>query len=240
MIVKDIVAEYTPPSTGDWEKSYKAYVKDLQETYPPVCDGCETRSRERINQSDYLAGADNLGRLLKRTNESWVDRRGWKYDCVSMILTLGKLMWFVSWIGQFLWHTINLFKPKRQPECVWDDAASPSLFGCSSQILTLRPSQEFCDEVFASLIGWALILGLLSIWWNPMWVKKLRLVYGRPAGRNEYYQLQAMFLALRWAGWNFIAKPGDFELDPQRWKGIHAFMLVVTLLVSLNDQSSLQ
>lgn len=240
IIVKDILAEYTPPSTADWEKSYKTYVQDLQETYPPVCEGCETNIREKMKHSDYFVDADNLGRALKKPNESWVDRRGWRYDLVSLLLTLGKLMWSMSWTGQSLWHVINLIKPKRQLECLvdeleylWDDSASPSVSSCASQVFRMTPLQKFCDELFASLVGWSLVLGVLSIWWNPMWVMKMKLVYGRPAGRKEFYQLQAMFLALRWAGWNFIAKPGAFELDAQQWKGLHAFMLAVTLLVSI-------
>ncbi|KAG7004643.1 hypothetical protein G7Y79_00024g055930 [Physcia stellaris] len=237
IIVKDILAEYTPPSTADWEKSYKTYVQDLQETYPPVCEGCETNIREKMKHSDYFVDADNLGRALKKPNESWVDRRGWQYDLASLLLTLGKLMWFMSWIGQSLWHVINLIKPKEQLEglvdeleYLWDDSDSPSVSSCASQVFRMTPLQKFCDELFASLVGWSLVLGVLSIWWNPMWVMKMKLVYGRPAGRKEFYQLQAMFLALRWAGWNFIANPGAVELDAQQWKGLHAFMLAVTLL----------
>lgn len=234
IIVKDILAEYTPPSTADWEKSYKAYVQDLQETYPPVCEGCETHIREKMKHSDYFVDADNLGRALKKPNESWVDRRGWRYDLVSLLLTLGKLMWFMSWIGQSLWHVMSLVKPKRQLEDLWDDLASPSISSCASEVFTMTSLEEFCDELSASLVGWSLFLCLLSIWWNPMWVMKMKLAYGRPAGRKEFYQLQTMFLALRWAGWNFIAKPGDFDLDAQQWKGLHAFMLAVNLLASIS------
>ena len=195
-----------------------------------------------MRHSDYFVGADNLGRALKKPNESWVDRRGWQYDLVSMLLTLGKLMWFMSWIGQSLWHAVNLIKSKRQLEYLGDELEylldnpdSPSISICASHVFTMTPLQKLCDELFASLVGWSLVLGVLSIWWNPMWVMKMKLVYGRPAGRKEFYQLQAMFLALRWAGWNFIAKPSDFKLDSQQWKGLHAFMLAVTLLVSTSS-----
>ena len=195
-----------------------------------------------MRHSDYFVGADNLGRALKKPNESWVDRRGWQYDLVSLLLTLGKLMWFMSWIGQSLWHAVNLIKSKRQLEYLGDELEylldnpdSPSISICASHVFTMTPLQKLCDELFASLVGWCLVLGVLSIWWNPMWVMKMKLVYGRPAGRKEFYQLQAMFLALRWAGWNFISTPSDVKLDSQQWKGLHAFMLALTLLVSTHS-----
>ena len=231
-IAKDIIAEYTPSSTADWETSYKAYVESVHETYPQVCEGCETQIREKMQHSDYFVSADNLGRTLRKSNVSWISRRGWQYDLASLMLVLGKYMWFMSWIGQFLWHVMNMVKPMRHPECISDFAAAPSLSGCATQIFTLKALQEFCDELLGSLVGWALALGLLSIWWNPMWVMKLKVAYGRMAGRKEYYQLQSIFLGLRWAGWNFITQPGEFELDPQQWKALHAFMLAVTILVS--------
>ena len=234
VIVKDILAEYTPATTGDWESSYKTYVKELQEAYPPVCERCETQARERIKNSDYFVKADNLGRaLFKKPNESWIGRRGWQYDFVSVFLSLGKLMWFVSWIAQCLWHAANLVKVKRHPECVWKEGATPTLATCATQVITLMPLHKFCDKLFTSLAHKALILGLLSIWWNPMWVKKMKLIYGRPSGRREYYQLQVIFLALRWAGWHFIAMPGNLNIDARQWKALHGFMLALTLLVSV-------
>lgn len=208
----------------------------MQETYPPVCERCETQIREKMQHSDYFVSADNLGRSLRRSNESWVSRRGWQYDLASLMLVLGKYMWFMSWIGQFLWHVMNMIKPMRHPECISEFAPAPSLSGCATQIFTLDTLQQFCDELLGSLVGCALVLGLLSIWWNPLWVRKMKVTYGRITGRKEYYQLQAIFLGLRWAGWNFITQPGEFELDPQQWKALHAFMLAVTLLVSYDSR----
>ncbi|KAL8787122.1 MAG: hypothetical protein Q9195_007904 [Heterodermia aff. obscurata] len=232
-IAKDIIAEYTPSSTADWETSYKEFVKGVHETYPQVCEGCESQIREKMEHSDYFVSADNLGRSLRRSNESWISRRGWQYDLASLMLLLGKSMWLTSWIVQSLWHGMYVVKPMRYPQCVSEFAAAPSLSGCATQIFTPNALEEFCDELLGSLIGWALVLGLLSIWWNPMWVRKMKVTYGRLAGRKEYYQLQVMFLSLRWAGFNFITQPGEFELDRQQWIALHAFMLVLTLLSAI-------
>ena len=185
-----------------------------------------------MKDSDYFVSADNLGRSLRTSNESWISRRGWQYDLASLILFLGKYMWFISWIMQFLWHVMNMVKPMSYPECIWDFGPAPSLSSCAKQIFAPKTLQEYCDKLLGSLAGCSIVLGLLSIWWNPLWVRKLKVTYGRITGRKEYYQLQAIFLCLRWAGWNFIMHPGKYALDPQQWKALHAFMLAVTLLVS--------
>ena len=226
------MAEYTPSSDEDWETSYKAYAKSVEETYPPACERCEAEVRNKMKASDYFVSADNLYRSIKSPKDSWIIRRGWQYDLASLALVLGKYMWFISWIGQLLWHVMGIVKPMRYPQCISEFAPEPSLTGCAEQVLTLTAFDEFCDDLLGTLIGWALVLGLLSIWWNPMWVKKMNIIYGRIAGGTEYYQLQGIFLGLRWAGWNFITQPEPFELEPQQWKALHAFMLLVTLLVS--------
>ena len=231
-IINDILANYVPPETHDWERQYKQHVKELEEAYPPVCDGCEDRIRTKMQKSDYFVSAENLGRSLLRDdgNESWLHRRGWQYDLLSLILTLGKLMWWTSWMGQFLWHALNLVKPRPHPESLELVATSPP-HDCFPRIFSFGPLSATCDDFFTSLAGRSLVLGLLSIWWNPMWVKKLQLIYGRAMNKMEYYELQVILLLVRFAIWTSFEKIAGMDIGAQRWKGFHAFAMIMCLLV---------
>lgn len=234
-ITNDILANYVPPETRDWERQYKQHVKALQETYPPVCDDCEDRIRSKMQQSDYFVSAENLGRSLLRDNgsESWLCRRGWQYNLLSLILTLGKLMWWTSWVGQFLWHALNLVQSKRHLEHRLEIGTAQPPYDCFPRIFSLAPLPATCDDFFTSLAGWSLVLGLLSIWWNPMWVKKLQLIYGRAMNKMEYYELQVIFLLVRWALWASFEKIASMDIGAQRWKGFHAFAMAICLLVRI-------
>lgn len=235
LIINDVLASYEAPDTRDWERQYKSYVKELQETYPPICDGCEDRIRTKMQKSDYFVSAENLGRSMSRndSNESWLYRRGWQYDFLSLVLTLGKLMWWTSWIGQFLWHALNLVKGRPHPECRLDKVPSRSnIYDCVPRIFSLVPLTASCNDFFTSLAGWSLVLGLLSIWWNPMWVKKLKLIYGRPVNKMEYYELQLIFLFLRSVLWTLLTKPEVTGMETSPWKAAHALTMIMTVLVS--------
>ena len=238
-IINDILANYVPPDTHDWERQYKQHVKALQETYPPVCDDCEDRIRSKMQQSDYFVSAENLGRSLRRDDgdESWLYRRGWQYNLLSLVLTLGKLMWWTSWMGQCLWHALHLVKPGRHFEYFLEIGDAPPSYDCFSRVFSLDPLPATCDTLFTSLAGWSLVLGLLSIWWNPMWVKKLQLIYGRPMNKMEYYQLQVIFLLVRWVLWTSFEKIADMDNGAQRWKGYHAFAMAICLLVRIIPSS---
>ena len=235
LIINDILANYVSPDTRDWESQYKAYVKELQETYPPICDGCEDRIRTKMQESDYFVSAENLGRSLQRSDskETWLYRRGWEYDLLSLVLTLGKLMWWTSWVGQFSWHALNLLKARRHSECPWNSVATQSTYSCVPQIFSTIPLSESCNDFFTSLAGWSLVLGLLSIWWNPMWARKLKLIYGRPVNKMEYYELLLIFFFVRSVLWTLLAKPTIMDVDPQLWKAMHAFTMAVSLLVRI-------
>ena len=189
-----------------------------------------------MRRSDYFVSADNLGRSLKRDHSkgSWIYRRGWGYTSLALLLTLGKLMWFTSWIGQFLWHAMCFTSAKQNLEYPWVATTQQSKNSCVSQVFHRRPLCKTCLEGFNDLARWALILGLLSIWWNPTFVNKLKLLHGRSTGKREYYTLQVIFLLVRWVMFVPLTHVEVFPgIDAQLWKGMHAFMLPLNLLVGL-------
>ncbi len=128
---------------------------------------------------------------------------------------------------------MNALKASEISDGLQDAEAPPSLSSCLRQDLQNSYMTPRCAEVYSSVAGFALCLGLLSIWWNPRLKENFKPRRGRIIGMGEYYKLQIIFLAVRFAAWAVLATTPSFDFDTQKAKGTHAFMLVFTVLVSL-------
>lgn len=128
---------------------------------------------------------------------------------------------------------MNALKASEKSDGLHDVEAPPSMTNCLRQELHNSYITPQCAEVYSSNAGFALCLGLLSIWWNPRLKEYSKPRRGRIIGIGEYYKLQVIFLAVRFAVWTVLANTPSFDFDIQTAKGIHTFMLVFTALVSL-------
>lgn len=132
-----------------------------------------------------------------------------------------------------MWHLVNAIKATEVFDGLRDVKSPTSMSNCLGQDLQYSYITPACAEAYNSTAGFALYLGLLSVWWNPRLKEYFKPRRGRIIGMGEYYKLQVIFLAVRFAAWAVVAKTPTFDFDPQTTKGIHAFMLVFTALVSL-------
>lgn len=229
------LAEYYPssdhPDYAKYEREYPRYRKNLEDRYPQICEQCEPRVRAKIQKTGYAAKTDHLRRMMEQTRGLAGSRQAWGWKSVAV--AVGETVWYLSLLGQFSWHLMNTLKLSEDQDGLRDAVVSPLLPSCLWQDLQNASIEPACAEAYSSVPGFALCLGLLSIWWNPRLEQKFKPRRGRITGMSEYYKLQVIFLTVRSAAWAVLAQTPSFDFDAQTIKGIHAFMLVFTILVSL-------
>lgn len=220
-----------PPDAPDYAEYVKAedeYLKGLEERYPQVCKRCEPKVQEKIRAAGYAAKTDHLRRMMDRTRGCGIQYRDTSW--ASPLVTLGGVGWFLSLSGQILWDGLSLLESTEERHGLRDaqDSASGSM--CLQQVMRGSGSIPDCTELLHSAAGLALLLGVLSSWWNPMLQETLRRKGGRAVGTAEFYQLQGMLLIARCVTWWYI--PG-FDLKVQMTKAAHLSLLVLAVVVSI-------
>ena len=225
------LASYLPPPDApdyaEYVKAEDAYLKGLEERYPQVCKRCEPRVQERIRAAGYAAKTDHLRRMMDRTRGYDIHYRRSSWG--SPLVSLGGVAWFLSLAGQISCDGLSLFKSTEECPGLRDaqDSASGSM--CLQQVMRGSGYISDCTELLHSAVGLALLLGVLSSWWNPVLQETLRRKGGRAAGTAEFYKLQGILLVVRCVTWRYL--PGA-ELNEQMVKAAHLSLLVLTLIVS--------
>ena len=239
-LLTQTLASYLPapthPEYAQYEKSYPRYRKELEERYPQVCQDCEPRVRERIQVTGYAAKTDHLRRMVEQTRNGQSKRlrpRGWQDNVVA----LAAICWWMSLLVQLGWHALSVIKwtdepPGLRAQDVPSDS-SVALSDCVRRSLVPGPLEPACAQSYCTLTAQALILGLISAWWNPRLRQKLRGNVGRMVGLVEYYKLQVVFLLLRAAAWGLLAKSSAFGSDTKHARATHSFMVAFITIVSL-------
>lgn len=226
------LASYLPPPDApdyaEYVKAEDAYLKGLEERYPQVCKGCEPRVQEKIRAAGYAAKTDHLRRTMDRTRGSDTQYRRSSWG--SPLVSLGGFGWSLSLAGQVICDGLSLFKATEECPGLRDVQGSTSGSICLQQVMRGAGSISDCTELLYSAVGLALLLGILSSWWNPVLQEKLRRKWGRAVGTAEFYKLQGILLIVRCVTWRYL--PGA-ELDAQMIKAAHLSLLVLTLIVSV-------
>jgi len=240
-ILTQTLASYLPETTDPdyhaYEKSYTKYRKQLEERYPQVCRKCEPRVRERLRVTGYAAKTDHLRRMIEQTRNGQGRRlRGWGWQ--DNVVVLAGLCWWASLMMQLVWHTLSATLGAQWADDLYGLHPITALPECVRRAFAREPVEPACTsllDAFTTLCGifagYCLILGWLSIWWNPQLQRKLRGNVGRMVGLTEYYKLQAIFLLVRCAVWWFLANRPSPSIDPRTAKAAHAFMVVFTTVV---------
>ena len=231
-LVSQALASYLPPPDApdyaEYEKAEEEYLKGLEERYPQVCKRCEPRVQERIRAAGYAAKTDHLRRMMDRTRGHGIQYRdaSWRHPLIS----LGGLGWFLSLVGQVLWNGLCLlnFTEDLDGSRHAKDSTSDSM--CLQQAMRGLATISDCDEALHSAAGLALLLGILSSWWNPILQEASRRKGVRTVGAVEFYRLQGMFLIVRCASWWYL--PG-YHLDIDMTRAAHLSLLVLTATVSI-------
>lgn len=226
------LASYLPPPDApdyaEYEKAEEEYLKGLEERYPQVCQRCEPKVQERIKAAGYAAKTDHLRRMMDRTRG-----HGTEYEMASWIsplATLGGVGWFLSQAGQFLWSGLSLLKSTEGQHGLRDEQSYATASACLQQVLRGLGSVSDCTELFHSAAGSALLLGILTSWWNPMLKETSKRRNVRVVGTAEYYQLQCMLFIMRCIIWWYL--PG-YDLSAYQIRAAHMSLLVLVAIVCI-------
>ena len=167
---------------------------------------------------------------MERSRGGYVPRNesGWK----GLLVFLCGVAWFLSIIGQLAWDGTSLLLSKPEYGELIDEDAAVSSSDCLNQLIRGVAISPGCSFLIGPVAPIALFLGVMSLWWNPRFQERLRKPGGRIVGMTEYYKLQAILLFARCLTWIYINGLPSQELDSQTTKGIHAGLLVFTILVS--------
>ena len=170
---------------------------------------------------------------MERTREGRIAYRksSWK----SYIYFLGGVAWLVSWAGQAVWNGIGLWISKKAYEYDGIREFDMPLSGssCLQQVVQGSGLAPGCLELVDLLAYCALVLGFISILWNPRLQGSLASRGGQIVGKRDYYFLQILLLGGRCASYMYLTRTiNNSELVVQV---IHASSLFLGLLVSCSD-----
>lgn len=170
---------------------------------------------------------------MERTREGRIAYRksSWK----SYIYFLGGVAWLVSWAGQAIWNGVELWISKTGYGYDGIREADMPLSGlsCLQQVIQGSGLAPGCVELTDVMAYVALILGFVSILWNPRLQESLASRGGRIVGKRDYYFLQILLLGGRCASYVYLTRTtNNSELAVQV---IHASSLFLGLLVSCSD-----
>ncbi|KAI9828561.1 MAG: hypothetical protein M1819_006553 [Sarea resinae] len=231
------LASYLPspdhPEYATYEASYPAYRKSLEERYPQVCIDCEPRVRERIRATGYAAKTDHLRRMIDRTRAAEGRRTSRDWDWRALVVLLGAVGWWSSLAGQLVWNIIGATRRIEVEDGLRADDEPLPLGACVRQLVRFRETEQGCVTSGFSIARTALLLGLLSFWWNNSLEEKVRGTGGRMMRLSEYYKLQGVVMAVRVLGWWALQNSATIGLSATAVKAAHLFMLAFVSLCAL-------
>ncbi|KAH6851122.1 Ima1 N-terminal domain-containing protein [Chaetomium sp. MPI-CAGE-AT-0009] len=189
------LAQYLPdpddPDYAEREKGLYRFRKNQERLYPQICDECEPRVRQRLEQSAYTAKTDMLRRMLDRSASvrGSVTTRGW----LERFNTAGKWLWISGLVLQLAWHAVVVHNLLLQ-YFIWaevDDSLSTFrlLKTCGPLVGSLPPAER--------LLGWSILATIFGVWWNPRFVQIYRGFTRHISGVSQWYIFQTMAVILR-------------------------------------------
>lgn len=211
------------------DPNYEKYRRELELRYPQVCETCEPRVKQQMRQAGYEAKADNLRRIMDRTRDFKANQRARERGWQSLLVYLGSLCYWTSIGGQLVWDftcAINL-----APFVAALNPSSPALLALMRFAIQVVEIQSYFLDP-SSVARAALIMGCLSIWWNPKLRMKVVGSFGRLANLAEYYEIQLIFMVIRVIFWSLFKDPSASGIDAQKCVAGHLFMMLFTILVN--------
>ncbi|MCJ1395938.1 hypothetical protein MMC18_008824 [Xylographa bjoerkii] len=239
-VLTQALASYLPsptdPQYPDYEKQYPEYRRGLEERYPQVCDNCKPRVQERLRATGYAAKTDHLRRMMDKSRSAQQNQYRWNWRHV--VVHAGGFGWLLGLMGQISWNSLGAMT-KFEGE-LQDHTTSVLLQNCIQQTLGLGWNALECTKFVEPLATVSLVLGFVSIWWNPRLSSKINGKLGRLVGLNEFYKLQGILNLTRLLAWYSIGRNHGFRLDSSTTKAVHAIMLVFNLVVSFISYRTVQ
>ncbi|MCJ1434918.1 hypothetical protein MMC27_004288 [Xylographa pallens] len=234
-VLTQALASYLPsptdPQYPDYEKQYPGYRRGLEERYPQVCDSCQPRVQERLRATGYAAKTDHLRRMMDKSRSAKRSQYTWSWR--HIVVHAGGAGWLLGLMGQILWNALSA---SANVDGDSPDDTVPILLQNWLQQITGAD----CTNLAEPLASVSLVLGFLSIWWNPRLSNKMSGQVGRLIGLSEFYKLQGILNLTRLLAWYSIGKDHGLYLDSSTTKAVHAIMLVFNLVVSFISYRTVQ
>ncbi|KMU88616.1 hypothetical protein CIHG_06554 [Coccidioides immitis H538.4] len=245
-LLTQTLASYLPPQSHPeykvYEASYPAYRKSLEERYPQVCEICEPRVIARIRQAGYAAKADHLRRMMEQSRDGRAVRNQRKWRWRSLFVSTGAVAFWTSIAGQLSWNIMGYIADiTLQAEDQQPAQLSKALLGsCLDEGRLHRRVQSECALALQPYAGLALVLGVLSLWWNPKLRYKVDGRSGRISGAREYYRIQIVTLVVRFVAWTALQDTSITALNPKLTPAIHTFMAFFTLITTIASRAAIR
>lgn len=165
---------------------------------------------------------------MERTREGRIAYRksSWK----SYVYFLGGVAWLASWTGQVVWNGIGLWISKGNGYDGIREVDVPfSGSSCLQQVIQGSGLAPGCVELVDLVAYFALVLGVISLPWNPRLQDSLASRGGQVLGKRDYYFLQMLLLGGRYTSYMYLTRTtNNYDLVVQV---IHASSLFLGLLV---------
>lgn len=237
------LASYFPspddPAYSAYEREYPKFRKNLEERYPQVCQNCESRVKARIRQAGYEAKADHLRRMMDWSKTGRAARKARNRNWRSLLVFAGAVCYWGSIAGQLAWNLMGALDGERVVVDEQHWLSISSLVSCTKQAIKTRQVGSHCSSGLTPYAGIALVLGILSLWWNPRLRMKVEGRTGRFVGLGEYYKVQLIVMVMRFVAWAVLKDPLMSGMQPTLPPTLHAFMMAFTILVSCCSFQSL-
>ncbi len=234
-LYNESLAAYFPsedaPDFEEYEKALPAFKKGLEERYPQICEDCEPGALAWLRNTNYQAKADNVRRIMDKTRPGHFS---YQSDWRNLVVWLGGWIWFVSWLGQISWDVVSLMTSETGPGGLVGEDYKNSILSAAThlwQAMGLSSMVLYSPEPMNLVARYALVLGLLSFWWNPRLQLHLEVKRGRIVGQWDFYKLQATLFAIRCAAWAYLAPPNTYP-ESGTIDTVHYCMLFFGALVS--------
>ena len=164
-------------------------------------------------------------------NGAWRSPAPWNGKVAIVVITA--CTYWTSVIGQLFWHMLGLLSRSEADVLGLADDDEGFLQSCITQVWYEHQIDRACGMAASPVAGLAMILSILSLWWNPLMKQKIQGIKGRMEGLGEYYSVQVVSLVVRGLAWA-ILKPGSaVPLDSNLDRGLHAFMLLFLIIVGI-------
>lgn len=214
--LSEFLPEPEDPKYDDCEAALPKFKKHLEERYPQCCAQCEPKVRAQLQKVTYNARSDHLRRMLDRSRERRMGSRlGWR----SLVVNAAALGYLSSLGIQLSWHALGAIVNRHI-----------SIPGHRVQdCFNLNRIPLECVELPEKWMRLSMILGLVCIWWNPLWQHKLQHHEGRLVGLDTFYKASFAVLILRFLAWILLL---DFGIPNRYLSMSHSFFLVLILMVS--------
>ncbi|QGA13471.1 hypothetical protein EYB26_001121 [Talaromyces marneffei] len=215
------------PTYPIYEQQYPQYRRKMEETYPQVCENCEQKVNRRIRQTGYEAKADHLRRTMERSKMSRAVQKARRRNWRSILVVAGALGYWMSVVGQLVSDLIGA--------CGLLDKIAGQHWPLESKNLSfISDAVSYIGYSSEDLAGIALLLGALSIWWNPKIHHKVEGLSGRILGLNQYYECQLIVMVARFAVWAWLKDTS--RMEPSFPAAVHAIMILFMSVATVFSQ----